>query len=362
MGGVVAVALAMGIASVPTQDPVPTCGPTAAAAAGQVTIDPTAHAWRVFGEICHQASAGGRGVPDPTKLGVDDYDDDRAVVWETWAEFDFADRNSPAERAEPSRGEMSGKVAASASSTQQSRPRCSADDLVLESATGAERRVVSTIQIRISPPAHDFIRSQGFHRRTTYQVLFDTECHAADPQKIRACHGAQAIKARWHPLGDSADRSQYHWRLFNGHAYGLVALHVMSRDTPTWFWFTLSHTPTPDPQRRKSGEKPSKWHHYTLLGTQTGFVDRGGIPTQLRNERIEQNQFEVSCVTCHAYAGVERNGRPSTLPFERADLRGVPNPEFLWDSSACTDENAGRQRMKRLTTDFLWSLADNSVD
>src|ERR1700709_2435744 len=60
--------------------------PGGTAESAQMTVqNPDEYAWRLFLFINRQAKLGIAGVADPDKPTVKDYDENKDVVWETWA-------------------------------------------------------------------------------------------------------------------------------------------------------------------------------------------------------------------------------------------------------------------------------------
>jgi len=101
--------------------------------------------------------------------------------------------------------------------------------------------------------------------------------------------------------------------------FGLVGLHVITKDIPNWFWTTFEHVDNPQANignlDRHSppgqGYPPevegTVWRFYRLRGTQVDFVTSVGRPTILGNTQIEGSfQESSSCITCHARASIGR--------------------------------------------------------
>ena len=101
--------------------------------------------------------------------------------------------------------------------------------------------------------------------------------------------------------------------------FGLVGLHIITKDIPNWFWTTFEHVDNPlaniDSLDRYSppgqGYPPEVegtiWRFYRLRGTQVDFVTSVGRPTILGNTQIEGTfQESSSCITCHARASIGR--------------------------------------------------------
>jgi len=99
--------------------------------------------------------------------------------------------------------------------------------------------------------------------------------------------------------------------------FGLVGLHIITKDIPNWFWTTFEHVDNPEANignlDRHSppgqGYPPevegTVWRFYRLRGTQVDFVTSVGRPTILGNTQIEGSfQESSSCITCHARASI----------------------------------------------------------
>lgn len=155
-------------------------------------------------------------------------------------------------------------------------------------------------------------------------------------------------KARWLPWNDilkyspNANLSHYHVTFSGGVMYGLVGLHIMTKDTPNWVWATWEHednpnrcdymgchddfgvnpsdiAPNPQPSPYPGSPYPagtltpalaqlmqsigSEWRHYRLKGAQVDFNDPTGQPLILGNSVTEFGFVQTSsCTTCHSLA------------------------------------------------------------
>ena len=191
---------------------------------------------------------------------------------------------------------------------------------------------------------------------------------------------AKAIKAQWNKITE-AQKPRYHWTevlLENGtkETFGLIALHITTKDLPNWFWTTFEHVDNKQPGRVLDGgesqgwQRPSvdrfacatpphdcdaipaniglegtKWANYRLRGTQIDYFNSLGEPTRLSNSILEQGLQQSSCISCHAKAASGAMFADQTAPDER-DL-APPKPGFFNDDD-------GKTRF--IQTDFLWSL------
>jgi hypothetical protein len=236
----------------------------------------------------------------------------------------------------------------------------------------------------------------------TYNYIRDNRLYSLDEQErlakagvrdIKFPIGSKEIKAYWVVISE-ADKPRYHWteteREGQKVIFGLTALHIMSKDTPTWFWSTFEHVDNehiwssvypdafrgwPVPSKDSAGcpeddlacnkipagfgLEGTKWENYRLRGTQINWVDNRGNPTILTNSQIEgsQDQQSMSCITCHALAVKGVSGDAIPIPFlsDTVNDEGFPygyvgalNPELF------NDENG--EPIPYLGLDYVWTL------
>lgn len=206
---------------------------------------------------------------------------------------------------------------------------------------------------------------------------------------------AREIKANWIPITED-QKPDFHWtsrlrdeaKPGSGTLFGLVAMHIISKDLPNWTWATFEHKdnpcyskhlaaqdsfgvdagnePTPELLRlfEEAGLALEPWANYRLDGAQVDFTDSEGRPYLLGNSITELGfQTTASCMTCHARATIGpdtksfSDGRLSVFDPDNVwagqpqSFNGVPDPDWYWDFSQ--DPPARRF----IQTDFLWSLA-----
>lgn len=241
-------------------------------------------------------------------------------------------------------------------------------------------------ETRMNRPNFEFIRAHSLYNVEGQLQQLEAQ------REIRFPAGAKEIKARWRPI-DESEKSRYHTLTVAGSdgtpkLYGLVALHIATKDLPHGFWATFEHVDNPSlpkgaPWRLAShdtfacgdavpdcnrapagiGLEGTVWENYRLRGTQTAFTDARGAPTLLANSQLETaGQSSSSCMTCHARAAIGRDGdKISHLsPFDtRAaeehgeQLRsyyGAPDPAWF-----AVDAGGGMQQ-RLMQLDFEWSL------
>ena len=236
-------------------------------------------------------------------------------------------------------------------------------------------------ETKMNKPAFDFIMNKKMFNAEGVEAMF------ASQSKIDAPIEAKEIKAIWKPITE-AEKSLYHFVEGQGKIYGLVSLHIITKDLPNWTWATFEHKNNEcldeaenDPILKSidrygkdaSGGMskelkedfarngmPEKWNNYILRGTQTNFTTPTGEIIILGNTYTE-NGFVTSssCITCHSRATVgphKPNTRLNKLSvFESVDplagSLGTPNPNWFYEF-----KSDGSKTVKYIQTDFMWSI------
>ena len=233
-------------------------------------------------------------------------------------------------------------------------------------------------EVRLNKPTFDFIVANNLWYIEGQVAAFNVGA------KIDFPTDAKEIKAIWQPITE-AQKPRFHWQpnpLDGNKPYGLVALHVISKDLPNWTWATFEQMDNPNRCKvlgchdsfgvtsggevssallamfRAAGLGP-QWQYYRLDGAQTDFTDSTGIPTLLGNSITEDGFVATSsCMTCHARSTIgptpagQRANRLSVFDPNNPGQsnNGAPNPTWFY-----TDPTKPATR-KYLQLDFLWSL------
>jgi hypothetical protein len=272
--------------------------------------------------------------------------------------------------------------------------------------------------LRLSPQAlvvaHDPSLEGAGEETNRNQAAYDfiVDNHLYTKRGLRAAFGkvmhfpsdAIEVKANWYPVdripgyvGASSDA----YRLYHvskdadGRSYALVSMHIISKATPNWTWATFEHEATParcdtlgcadlygaqtpvvipNPTRNAGyGSCPHTaglnalfarvkidpaFTHYCLRGTQSNFADAAGTPQRLGNS-VTENGFvaQSSCMTCHARAAFDRNGKMTTFGgFDSAGNAAVGAIDPIWFYSSGTGVHVATQ------ADFVWSIPFFAVD
>jgi hypothetical protein len=225
------------------------------------------------------------------------------------------------------------------------------------------------------------------------------------------------VKANWVVIKET-DKFRFHWNYdSSGQLLGLVAMHIISKDLPNWFWCTFEHVDNPGrgdyvgihdsfgaepahtashtdklfqtyPAERQTPPLLSllekngftdawgaEWKHYRLKGSQINFTDPTGRPLLLGNSVTEAGFVPTaSCITCHARAAVTargtntfpRFGEQTNLPLVNIAQQGTPNGAVLtyngvpdpgwYFRNMGAFSKQGSARLENLQTDFVWAI------
>jgi hypothetical protein len=190
---------------------------------------------------------------------------------------------------------------------------------------------------------------------------------------------------KWLHLTDAQVHELYYTNKATGgtttEEYALVAFHFSTKQIKDWVWADFEHEKNPgrcddigchdsygaviadvqpkSPLWQQYGDCKKKpevlamfknagisnvWQHYCLKGSQITFVGANGKPLLLGNSVIEAIDADVpitksSCITCHAYASFNKNGKPNFAGLN--NLIGKVDPKILQGFA---------------TNDFVWGL------
>jgi hypothetical protein len=383
---------------------------------------PDEYAWQLFLGINRQAGVGTPGQTDPS-LPITKYSDDQPVVWETWAlasggrlggklvnpdvnysevylnqgakPLDWGtwkrDASFPSKAFEALPVQILDALRRGAILNIESAAKKMSD----EGLNGASVKPELAIQphflpnqdqtqlneVRMNRATYDFIRDQDLYSVEGLESEFRRETDPVHPSSpLSFPLAAQEIKAQWRPIR-SDEKDRYHWRTIRRtdgtvQTYGLVALHIMTKDLPNWFWCTFVQedydkypemqsfdSTTTQSKGVRAETKGSKWAHYRLRGSQIVSVDSRGRYTVLANPIIENGfQQTASCITCHSRATVGLRTPQTTDTLNRLDplqidknvSRGIimvgpigpTSPQWFLNSNG---------DVQYIQTDFVWS-------
>ena len=207
----------------------------------------------------------------------------------------------------------------------------------------------------------------------------------ASGQVVNFPPDAREVKANWikledaeKALGHTVDKEDYHWDKDDaGNIWLLVAMHLVSKETPNWIWATFEHEDNPcwnkhlkaqDTFGLKDGQVTQDllalfdkykldrepWANYRLDGAQVNFTDPTGRPIILGNSITEFGfQTTASCMTCHSRSTTDRTGSKFLPVFDYVGQsdNGVPNPDWFYYNSFSPEKPIF------MPLDFLWSVS-----
>lgn len=349
----------------------------------QALHDPDHYAWRLFVELNHPAEVSTK-CPDTAKP----FGSDGTVLWEAWRNVRFGSEDAVfrALGADPGpwRSHAAPRIRSDEDMSRISPKQVEGmtpQEIFRQLATGelADPAVGNFNETRMNRDAYLFIRANKLYdKREQMRKAAEGTLNLAFPV------GAKEVKAQWRRIREQ-DKSRYHWAEFQTNSgkqlWGLTALHIITKDTPNWFWATFEHVDNgvaglrpggfgdvnegwefPSVDRFACPNSPStcavspsavgetriqgtKWEHYRLRGTQIDFVDTIGRPTRLANSQMEVGQPDSSCMTCHALASVDREGHGLGFEF----TKGVPETSRFVDPAT--------EKPNRMQFDFVFSLS-----
>ena len=284
-------------------------------------------------------------------------------------------------------------------------------------------------EVRRNKASFDYIVGHGlYYTEGLAQVYADAESavYAVGGDTARSMQAvldvidfpieAIEIKADWIPIEDipEAQRDDYYrnWTVDDdGDAseYALVAMHIMTKDLPFWFWATFNNkhvlgrcdyigcrddfgrvpsTTLPNDDANypyaegevtaelktlmESAKLDEVFQNYRLIGVQTDFTDPTGQPTIFSNTITEQDQLQTSsCITCHSRAAVQSGGSLLSVLSDEAQSQtppsgdvfvtdnGTPDPSWYWVLDYDTDYFSTNTKVSALTAaqlDFVWGF------
>ena len=380
--------------------PVPSAPKAALAAADSCGVEvvrtdaldaPEKHAWDLFIALNHPAKdiTKARGEPDCSKpLGAPG----TTSVWETWrlarTEVFLADGSEPPAWEDTSiPGSLFGKTPDTTPSphappgspnkiepaSMKSGPKSAFDPAPNQGVFTDHGGIGET---HMNRPTYDFIKTNCLW---SYDGLSRYSKAVRDKKKpvIALPIDSQEVKAVWvkfTPEDVAKGRQKtYYTATVDGVTYGLTSFHLLTKDTPNWFWATFHHkeTPTNPDEKPSTYPRPKEitgtvWENYVLGGTQTEFVTPHGSPTKLSDHYIENGFTNSSCITCHASAhGHPEPPRTADGKLERDDKGRIvaagegPQQRGGEDADRGIPIAADFERNGKLyfvQTDFLWSI------
>jgi hypothetical protein len=334
----------------------------------QALFDRDHYAWRLFVALNWPANVAQK-APDPSKA----FGSEGSVVWETWrnARNTASDTVYRTDGADPGPW-LSGPLQVARDLTNVDRiPRKQALMLAMRMilqdrpAPAFDEGALGFDEVRMNKQAYEFIREQTLYNLDGQITTIRSGAQISFPLT------AKEIKAQWRRINE-ADKPRYHWAEVTApggarEAWGLIGLHIITKDLPNWFWATFEHVDNkslgpgwqlPSVDRfacpaaphdcneapKNVGLEGTKWANYRLRGAQVDFIDSTGAATRLANSTIELDQIHSSCMTCHSLAAKNKDGVSLGFQF----VIGPPNENSFRDP--------GTKKQIFFQQDFVFSL------
>jgi hypothetical protein len=294
------------------------------------------------------------------------------AVWETWASDDDTFPLQPDPAKPPT-------WPAAPSKTLRPLRQLQIRDAERTRAREAEALLFNRVLPKIAPQGGDseVRRNQPAFKFIVGSKLFYLEglmAAAANGTKVSFPPESIEIKAKWKSIAET-DKPRFHWNTdAQGHLFGLIALHISSKDIPNWVWATFEHIDNPDRCKVlgcrdsfgvradgkvspelvalfKANKMGVEWQNYRLDGVQVDFTDSTGVPSLLGSSILEQGFVGTSsCTTCHARAAIDSSGDMLAVfaPMSQS-YNGTPGRNWFYTTSL-------PPKPLNLQLDFVWAF------
>jgi len=325
--------------------------------------DPDKFAWEVFTRINKSAATPGNND----------------TVWETWADTGLVYGNPNIQPIWPTHAPQPLRFRATAKDLFQrlnKQIKQSPGAMPLLKGSFLNQQLIPFIlpiaenggnEVRMNFDAFKYIVDNQLWYQEGQKAMFQSGGPITFPK------GAIEIKAKWKVIA-LADQPRYHWQKgTDGNLYGLIALHITTKDLPNWFWATFEHVDNPNRCQAigctdafggtganlspavtsllSNAGLGKEWQNYRLTSSQVDFLRTDGTPTRSGNSILEAGfESTASCITCHSKAAYDKNGEFNSFfksfPPPVGDT-GTPDPKWLTDAMG---------NKIRLQSDFVWSM------
>jgi hypothetical protein len=247
-------------------------------------------------------------------------------------------------------------------------------------------------EVRRNRPSYDYLTSNGLN--TTAGLAKAYQKAKSSDWRVSLPADAVEVKADWVPVDTIVDwlaanhvkktvaqvKAQYYTTVSDGTVYGLVSVHISSKEIPNWVWASFEHQANPGrcdtmgcydafgavkpkilpateaaangqygncakspavAKLFKAAQLDGVWQNYCLKASQIDFVAKNGEPLMLGDSFTERIAAAVpirqsSCMACHASAAVNKDGSPFTTLLSSSPMGNVTLPtdtvsvDFIW--------------------------------
>ena len=247
-------------------------------------------------------------------------------------------------------------------------------------------------EVRRNRPTFDYLVGNGLNTQPGLAKAYQKAMSSS--WRVNLPTDSVEIKADWIPVDTLVDwlasnyvktsvaqvKKQYYTTVSAGVTYGLVSLHISSKEIPNWVWASFEHQgnpgrcdtmgcldafgaakakvmPAPFPSKNsqygsctksaalekmfKTAHLDQIWNNYCLKSSQIDYVAKDGAPLMLGDSFTERIAADVridkaSCMSCHAAAAVLKDGSPFTDLLKNSPMGKVTLPpdamavDFIW--------------------------------
>lgn len=245
-------------------------------------------------------------------------------------------------------------------------------------------------EVRRNRPSYDYIVKNGLNTQPGLAAAYKKA--TTTKWKVSLPTSAVEVKADWLPidtlitwlgangvtLTPAQVKQRYYTTVSEGFTYGLVSVHISTKEIPNWVWASFEHEDNPGrcdtmgchdsfgarkatvaPQTTantqygqcvktdevkklfKAAGLGGAWDNYCLKASQIAYVDKNGAPLMLGDSFTERVAAAVpinrsSCMACHAAAAVNSDGSPFTTLLDNDPMGNVTLPptavavDFIW--------------------------------
>jgi len=266
-------------------------------------------------------------------------------------------------------------------------------------------------EVRRNPVAFNYIVSNGLNSRSGLIRAYNAISTGAPQLSFPA--DSIEIKTNWVPVSSlpqyypGVAPSQFYLAtdMVQGQTvqYALIAMHVISKQVPSWTWATFEHQANPGrcdimgckdsygamnpnvvpvdnggtnqgstyPACQKTAALQAAFAavpnlngafaNYCLKGSQTDYIDNGGLAVRLGNSVTESGFVpQASCMSCHGAANINAGGVATTGGgFVKGNaFVGPTDPSFYYSVGSAQPFYQGQPGLvtNAVPADFVWSI------
>jgi hypothetical protein len=284
-------------------------------------------------------------------------------------------------------------------------------------AVNAQGNPVVVEEVRRNPAAFNYIVNNGLNSKSGLIKAFNAISTGGPALSFPV--DSIEVKTNWLPVAllpqfyPGVDPSQFYLAtdMVQGQTvqYALIAMHVISKQVPSWTWATFEHQANPGrcdflgckdsygavnpyvaPVNTSQGGNQGTTYaacaktpalqaafaavpnlnaafaNYCLKGSQTDWIDNGGLAIRLGNSVTESGFVpQASCMSCHGAANFTAQGVATTgggfagpTPTNQNAFVGPTDPSFYYSVAGGQPFYQGQPGLvvNAVSADFVWSI------